>query len=505
MLGYAHHYVLDEGALRFSAAGGESLRLSGFESQDLAIWDVSNPSLPKEILPSLLSTDSGYDAMMHVPEGEKRVFYAVDASKILKPALKQDQPSSWSAQSSAGLNIIAPNSFTEQAEELAILRRSQGYTVNVINVQDIYDEFSFGLADPEALRRYINFLSVHTENDLIHVLLFGDASVDPRNFLGQGEFDFVPTQLVDTAFLESASDHWFVDSIPQDGAHVAIGRLTPRSSEEASTMVAKLKQRPLLFENEVALAKVLSVSAQAADYDFENWSNMLFSNLGYDLDLQSLHITDEDAAGLIDALQSDVDLVHYAGHGSVNMWSYHALDGEKALALKSSGGLPLMVAVTCFNGLFHDVYSESLAESLLKAKDGGSVAVVASSAMTYPKDQLLLDESFMHEIFSAQSQSLGEAFQMAKAAASNQDVRNTFMLFGDPSMPLRFSEALSNPTTTSAATAATNNAKGAGGPGYHENSGCSCSLQRAANYSEWLGLIILAFIIRLRALGRKRR
>ena len=35
--------------------------------------------------------------------------------------------------------------------------------------------------------------------------------MDPRNYLGLGDFDLLPTKLVDTALLETASDDWFGD------------------------------------------------------------------------------------------------------------------------------------------------------------------------------------------------------------------------------------------------------------------------------------------------------
>ena len=43
------------------------------------------------------------------------------------------------------------------------------------------------------------------------MLLAGDASYDPKNYTGQGYNDLVPTKLLDTALLETASDDWLAD------------------------------------------------------------------------------------------------------------------------------------------------------------------------------------------------------------------------------------------------------------------------------------------------------
>ena len=72
------------------------------------------------------------------------------------------------------------------------------------------------------------------------VLLVGDASFDPRNFLGQGDFDFAPTKLIDTQQMETASDDWFVDWNADGVPDIAIGRLSVRTAAEASTVVGKI-------------------------------------------------------------------------------------------------------------------------------------------------------------------------------------------------------------------------------------------------------------------------
>jgi hypothetical protein len=61
----------------------------------------------------------------------------------------------------------------------------------------------------------------------------GDASLDPRDYFGVGDLDFVPTKLIDTVYMETASDDWYVD-LNNDGLpEMAIGRLPVQTKEEA--------------------------------------------------------------------------------------------------------------------------------------------------------------------------------------------------------------------------------------------------------------------------------
>ena len=93
--------------------------------------------------------------------------------------------------------------------------------------------------------------------------------------------------------------------------------------------------------------------------------------------------------------------------------------------------------MTCLNGQFYDLWTESLAEALLKAPAGGAAAVWASSALTEPSAQAPMDEELFRGLFAGAAARLGDATARAKAATSDLDVRRSWILFGDPTMRLR--------------------------------------------------------------------
>ena len=68
--------------------------------------------------------------------------------------------------------------------------------------------------------------------------------------------------------------------------------------------------------------------------------------------------------------------------GSLDVWGKRLLVNEDARKLTNGSSLSFFVTMTCLNGYFQDVYSESLAEALLRAEHGGAVAVWASSGLT---------------------------------------------------------------------------------------------------------------------------
>jgi hypothetical protein len=94
--------------------------------------------------------------------------------------------------------------------------------------------------------------------------------------------------------------------------------------------------------------------------------------------------------------------------------------------------------MTCLNGFFHDLYTESLAEALMRAEQGGAVAVWASSGLTFPDQQHLINEELIQLLLSSGKITIGQAAARAKAATSDEDVRRTWILFGDPATKLKY-------------------------------------------------------------------
>jgi hypothetical protein len=93
--------------------------------------------------------------------------------------------------------------------------------------------------------------------------------------------------------------------------------------------------------------------------------------------------------------------------------------------------------MTCLNGFFQDPYSESLAETFLKAERGGAIAVWTSSGLTDPVGQVPMNRELVRLLFNGQGLTIGEAVMGAKQAVTNLDIRRTWILFGDPLIRLR--------------------------------------------------------------------
>ena len=337
--------------------------------------------------------------------------------------------------------MITGRELAAGLEPLRALRQRQGLSAAVVDVEDIYDEFNFGEKTSQSLKDFINYAASSWKKKPRFVLLAGDASFDSRNYLGFGDNDLVPTKLVDTVFMETASDEWLADFDNDGLAEVAVGRLPVRTAAETSKMVAKI----VGYERSSPSEEVLLVSDESSGYNFEGASTRLMPLVPANLRVSRIDRgrMDPEAAKktLIEAINRGQKIVNYAGHGSVDLWSGSLLTGGDARQLKNVEHLPFFVMMTCLNGYFQEPAMDSLGEALMKA-EGGAVAVWASTGMTMPFDQWTMNEElyrvlFAGRSFNGQALTIGEAAKRAKGRISDIDIRRTWVLLGDPAMKLR--------------------------------------------------------------------
>jgi hypothetical protein len=439
-LTYQHTYAADDDALRFAAQGRESVKVAGFTSPQIRVVDVTDPNDVQELKAAVEPLASGFAVRVAPQDAGQRTLLAFAASQINQPAgAVVNQPSSWNrAGQLADMIIISHRSLIDSARPLQTLRQRQNLKVALVDVEDLYDEFSYGARSPQAIKDFLARALSNFKNAPRFVLLMGDASFDPRNYLGFGDSDFVPTKLIETDLLETASDDWFVDFNSDSLPEMAIGRLPARTAAEAATMVRKI----ISYDAAPVSESLLLVADRNDLFDFESADNQLRALIPGNLRVEEIRraSTDDVTAKnlLIEKINEGQKIVNYSGHGSVEIWRGSLLTSADAAQLTNSDRLSLFVTMTCLNAYFHDVGTNSLAEALMKAENGGAVAVWASSSLTEPAGQSLMNQQLYRLLFGGgQAMTIGEATAKAKAAVGNRDIRRSWVLFGDPAARLK--------------------------------------------------------------------
>ena len=449
-LSYWHTYEADADQLRFVAEGQEQVTVGGFASGAIRVVDVTDETAVEEVLGTVQPEAGGFWSITVLAPGTgQRTLLAFTEATVGTPAsVEANQPSTWHLGFEApDYLVITHQTFVDPLAALVALRAQQGYTPALIDIDDIYDEFSFGQKTPQALKDFLTRAQTSWPQPPRFVVLAGDATIDPRDYAGFGDADFVPTKLVDmdTVELESATDEWFADADEDGLPELAVGRLPMRTVEQAETMVAKLVTYAQAAAGAWTKEVVLLADEDDPTWSFEEDTAQLRAVLpaGY-----RAHAVLAGGAGgtaaarteLLDLVGQGQLLINYLGHGSTYVWGKHAdllTSADVTGGWQPQAGLPVVVAMNCLNGFFQGIYGEeSLAETFLRAPQG-AVAMWASSSVTYASAQAGVNQEFVRLVVGGLTQTVGEAVVAAKAVVTDRDVRQSWIFFGDPAMRLK--------------------------------------------------------------------
>ena len=331
------------------------------------------------------------------------------------------------------------------------MRQSQGLRTAVVDVQDIFDEFGYGFATPQAIKDFIAYAYANWQSPAPqYVLLVGDTSYDYKDNWNIGTRNYVPGHLIYTEHLgETIADDWYVQVSGQDAvADLYIGRLPANSPAQAADMVSKI----VSYETTANTKRWEKRMVFAADNQTEDWEAVfetmnedaawyLSPSISQPLRFYLQEYEDEQlavsdlTADLLSAIDAGALIVNYAGHGSVNLWANERMldnrgaQGRSDLSsLTNKGRYPFVVNMACLTGYF--IYPQagpyaadawrSLAEGWLWPPDRGAIAALMPTGMTDPEGQHILSNALYEAIFALDKRELGASRGLCQGAALGQ-------------------------------------------------------------------------------------
>jgi hypothetical protein len=243
---YPQDFTAANDTLKFSHAPGYTFTVTGFGSNELQAFDISDAA---DVARVVTAPAAGISLTFEPPAGGGEHTYLVVEATQLKSAVQivEDEPSTlYDEANGADYILITHRDIGWDANgdeyawltDLTALRQAQGLRVKVVDVADIFDEFSYGLQSPAAVRDFLTYAYNNWSAPAPqYVLLVGDGTFDPKGNYGWWAVDntaYVPTYLVFTRYQgETPTDEWFVrisgdDAVPD----LYIGRLPPVSQRK---------------------------------------------------------------------------------------------------------------------------------------------------------------------------------------------------------------------------------------------------------------------------------
>jgi hypothetical protein len=344
--------------------------------------------------------------------------------------------------------IVTHPMFRAQADAIASLKANEGLQAAVVETDNVYDRFSGGIVEAQAIRAAIRHASQQSGGALRYVLLVGDDFYDAADYQGLGPVSFVPSLYGwdgSRMWGRVPSENRYADIDGDNLPDVSIGRLPVQTVEEAQAMVEKIAHQAetlaALVDRNVFAAEIPNVFRDDdLDYGAEAREMAALLNDQQVALADVAQGVEQARAVLIGGWQTGTGMIHYFGHGGWDSWSNLSLLDSGDVADLASARPTVLFAWACMTQGFAEPY-QSLNEGLVLLPTGGAAAAFGPAGVSSPAIQRRLYRAVYERIANSGVTTLGEALRRSKVETLRKDpgalpVVEGFNLLGDPALQL---------------------------------------------------------------------
>lgn len=464
--------IYSGGQLGFRKTGLEGIaeyRIQG-NGQPEMLWDVTDPMNPGLIR---FGQQQGYFWFRALTD-TLRQYMLSDAQSYLSPVSAEHvENQNLHAMAPADMLIVVHPLFMDEAIRLAGFHSQvNDLSVQLVQPQAIYNEFSSGAQDISAIRDFVRMLWIKSGEARLprFMLMFGDASYDYKDRI-PGNNNFVPTfQSVESLnpVNSYAADDFFgcIDDneggMSTDILDIGIGRLVVSTPEQARTSVDKI------IHYTTATDKVhgdwRNVIAFVADDEDANEHMIQADKLAAMIDtIYPAYNTDkifldaypqistpggqrapEATAAINDRVGKGALIVNYTGHGGETGWTHERiLEIADVNSWTNYDRMPVFMTATCEFSRYDDPQRLSGGELTFLNPKGGGIALFTTARPTYGNPNFILATNFYTIALQTGPEGrpfLGDLIRVSKRVSGSDINIKKFVLLGDPALKMAYPE-----------------------------------------------------------------
>lgn len=429
-----------------------------------ALYVISDPAAP-------LRLPLGAGDVVGGPEAHD--YLVAGPGTLHRPTLRPWQAGDILHPREADALYLAPVAWHATLEPLLTLRGTQGLRVRAVSLEAIYEQWSNGAVDPEAIRSFVAH-SATWPTPPQSIVLVGDGTSDPHDWSERGpnNLNILPPYLaiVDPWLGEAACDTCYARIATPDPRDdplpaMAVGRLPVKSQAELEALVTKLigyDQAPAEGRWRGTIAMIADDPDTAGDFAAE--ANRMAATFPPDMRVRRVFYdptgifgiasANEAHARTMAAFNDGAALLVYTGHSHPWQWAITDVDSEYSWllslyepdSLTNYERLPVVLAMTCLSSAFARpaVSGTTVDERLLLAR-GGAVAVWGPTGMGVLYGHDRLQRGFFDALWAVPP---GEARLGSLTLAGLQELHRsgsgiggplfTYVLLGDPLTRVRY-------------------------------------------------------------------
>jgi len=339
--------------------------------------------------------------------------------------------------------FISASQFTTDVMPLALACPGS----QLVDAQEIYDEFNGGVRDPEAIRAFLDNAVATWDPLPLDVVLVGSGHYDPRNNISSAP-SFIDALMFPGTETCSDDIYGIVEgsSYPQ----FAVSRIGARQR----TDVQLVAQRTQEYSSGAADGQWQSLVIGAADDErsskYETDETMHTESMERILEQHVPSVMrpikhyeifypfgegwkkPEARQALIDLWREGALIFLYLGHGGYDQLADEGLLYIEDLGLLSCGPrLPVAFFGSCSVGDFQHPGRDCMALNATTTPGGGALQAIAATTETYPGTNEFLMASFLDDLFGSSELTTAECLLAAKIGNGYSDNDRRYVLFGD--------------------------------------------------------------------------
>jgi len=430
------------------------------------VWNVTNPTEPRKVEASISASTLSFNA-----KGERNSEYiAFNGNSFSKATFAGTVANqNLHAMKDVDYLIITHSDFASQAERLKnIHSQIDSLVVEIVELQQIYNEFSCGSQDITGIRDFVKYLHDNNtgEHQLKYVLLLGDASYAYK----KPEVCFIPSYESKASCSINNSmvtDDFYVSLDPNEGdmesksvIDLAIGRMPVSTIEQATIAIDKIEQ--FLEKDEKTMNKWRNVITLVCDDEerggvflkySENIANSLQKWGGGDMVVDKIYLDAYEqiatASGqrcpevneaITNRIENGTLIFNYIGHGGeIGLSDERILTMDDIKSWKNIPMLPVFITATCEFSRFDDHTRNSAGELVYQIPTGGAINMVTTTRATQSTTNQAIETRFYDSFFKmygGEYQRIGDIFKDAKQ--SDEKMVKYYTLFGDPALRIAY-------------------------------------------------------------------
>ena len=362
--------------------------------------------------------------------------------------------------------LITTEEFEAQAQRIADYHiENSGLTAKVVNLDEIYNEFSSGSKDITGIRDFIKHvyeLNSTPEDQLKYVCFFGDASYDYKDRIN-GNNNVVPVYLASESYNLATSyvtDDFFGmledtegTMFPSHTMEIATGRIPVSTQKQAKDVVDKIL-RDYNLDSFGDWRNTITLVADDIDDDFDIDIQPGVEIIADDIKANKpifnvnkiyadAYVQQNSSGGerypdvkeaITRAIESGTLVFDYFGHGGENGFAQERfLDVPQIKGFLNENTLPLFITVTCSFSRFDNPQRTSAGEFIFWNTRGGAASMISTTRDVFISVGQAFNKRLIAILLEFNDEDLTIAESLVKTKNNYTQSQKFFIYyFGDP-------------------------------------------------------------------------